>query len=85
MPWRSVWHPMIALLLLHATSVGQSSWEDKNQAGEKAFQDGRLLDANRLFTEALSNVQQSGPNDVRLAPIYNNLALVSFVQNNYIA
>jgi VWFA-related protein len=66
-------------------STAQSSWEEKNRLGEKAFQEGRLVDANRLFTEALQQAQQFGPNDLRLAPIYNNLALVSFVQNNFIA
>jgi VWFA-related protein len=76
---------IIALLLLPAISLAQSSWEEKNRAGEKAFQEGRLADASRLFTQALGQAQQFGPNDVRLAPIYNNLALVSFVQNNFIA
>ena len=76
---------MFSLFLLHAISVGQSSWEKKNLAGEKAFQEGRLADAKVLFVEALGEAQRFGPNDVRLAPIYNNLALVSFVQNNYIA
>jgi VWFA-related protein len=76
---------LIALLLLSAISLAQNSWEEKNHAGEKAFQEGRLADANRLFAEALGQAQQFGQNDVRLAPIYNNLALVSFVQNNFIA
>jgi VWFA-related protein len=85
MDWRSIRHSLVVLLLLHAMSVGQSSWEEKNRAGEKAFQEGHLADASRLFTEALKDAQQFGPNDVRLAPIYNNLALVAFVQNNFIA
>jgi VWFA-related protein len=66
-------------------SSAQSSWEEKNRLGEKAFQEGRLADANRLFTDALQQARQFGPNDLRLAPIYNNLALVSFVQSNFIA
>ena len=85
MPRRSLRRALVALLLLPAISLAQSSWEEKNRAGEKAFQEGRLADASRLFTEALGQAQQFGPNDVRLAPIYNNLALVSFVQNNFIA
>jgi VWFA-related protein len=85
MPCCSLRRAVIALLLLPAISLAQTSWEDKNRAGEKAFQEGRLADASRLFTEALSQAQHFGPNDVRLAPIYNNLALVSFVQNNFIA
>lgn len=72
------------IALLNAICVGQSSWEDKNRAGEKAFQEGHLSDASRLFTEALKEAQSFGPNDLRLAPIYNNLALVAFVQNNFI-
>jgi len=85
MSWRSIWRPVLGILLLHAMSAGQSSWEDKNRAGEKAFQEGHLSDANALFTEALREAQKFGPNDVRLAPIYNNLGLVAFVQNNFIA
>jgi VWFA-related protein len=81
----SIRRAMIALVLLPAISLAQSSWEDNNRAGEKAFQEGHLADAGRLFTQALAQAQQFGPNDVRLAPIYNNLALVSFVQNNFIA
>jgi VWFA-related protein len=85
MQWRSICRVLIALLLLPVISAAQSSWEEKNRLGEKAFQEGRLADANRLFADALRDAQQFGPNDVRLAPIYNNLALVSFVQNNFIA
>ena len=61
--------------------LAQGSWEEKNQAGEKAFQEGHLAAASRLFTEALKEAQKFGPNDERLTPIYNNLGLVSFVQN----
>jgi len=85
MPWRLLWHSMLAVLLLHTMSAGQTSWEEKNRAGEKAFQEGHLSDASQLFTAALRDAQKFGPNDVRLAPIYNNLALVSFIQNNFIA
>jgi len=76
---------LFALALLPSIPVAQSSWEQENRAGEKAFQEGRLADANRFFTEALRQAQRLGPNDVRLSPIYNNLALVAFVQNNFIA
>ena len=81
MPWRWLWRTMLALPLLPALSVAQGSWEEKNQAGEKAFQEGHLAAASRLFTEALKEAQKFGPNDERLTPIYNNLGLVSFVQN----
>ncbi|MGA8489273.1 MAG: VWA domain-containing protein [Terriglobales bacterium] len=81
---RAFWHSMVALLLLHAMAAGQSSWEEKNRAGEKAFQEGHLAEASGLFSEALRDAQKFGPNDVRLAPIYNNLALIAFVQNNFI-
>ena|SRR6516164_5846619 len=76
MPWRWFWRTMFVLLLLPAMSAAQGSWEDKNRAGEKAFQEGQLAAANRLFTEALKEAQKFGPNDERLAPIYNNLGLV---------
>jgi VWFA-related protein len=83
--WRSICRVLIALLLLPVISAAQRSWEEKNRLGEKAFQEGRLADAERLFADALRDAQQFGPNNVRLGPIYNNLALVSFVQNNFIA
>jgi VWFA-related protein len=82
---RSAWCFVLAHFFLCAMLTGQTSWERKNQDGEKAFREGRLADAKVLFSQALAEAQQFGPNDVRLAPIYNNLALVSFVQNSYIA
>jgi VWFA-related protein len=72
------------LLLLPSSLVGQNTWEEKNKAGEKLFQEGKLADANRLFLEALQEAQKFGPNDLRLAPIYNNLALVAFVRSSFI-
>lgn len=80
-------YPACVLILLCLTLplAGQNAWEEKNQAGEKAFREGKLADANRLFAEALHDAQQFGQKDVRLAPIYNNLALVAFVRNNFIA
>ncbi len=76
---------IVILLVLSAALCGQTSWEEKNRAGEKAFQEGKLADANRLFLEALQEAQAFGQKDLRLAPIYNNLALIAFVRNNYIA
>jgi VWFA-related protein len=73
------------LLLLPASLIGQNTWEEKNKAGEKLFQEGKLADANRLFLEALQEAQKFGPNDLRLAPIYNNLALVAFVRSSFIS
>ena len=72
------------LLLLPASLVGQNTWEEKNKAGEKLFQEGRLADANRLFLEALQEAQKFGPNALRVAPIYNNLALIAFVRSSFI-
>jgi VWFA-related protein len=87
--WRLLWCLTLALIFIHAIlipaiSFGQSTWEDKNRAGEKAFREGHLADARRLFTQALTDAQQFGANDVRLVPLYNNLALVAFVQNDFI-
>jgi VWFA-related protein len=77
---------LLALISLQALAFAQTSaWEAKNQAGEKAFQEGRLADANALFATALKEAQQFGPKDLRLAPILNNLALVAFVRNNFVA
>jgi VWFA-related protein len=83
------WHRLTALpltlILLQALALAQTSaWEAKNRAGEKAFQEGKLADADGLFTAALKDAQQFGPKDLRLAPILNNLALVAFVRNNFV-
>src|SRR5215469_5912781 len=67
MPWRALWQSILGLLLLHAMLAAQSTWEEKNQSGEKAFQEGQLSDASRLFSEALRDAQKFGANDVRLA------------------
>ena len=62
MPWRIICRAIVALFLLPVMSSAQSSWEEKNRLGEKAFQEGRLADANRLFTDALQQARQFGPN-----------------------
>ncbi|MDQ1387684.1 MAG: hypothetical protein QOF56_1138, partial [Acidobacteriaceae bacterium] len=82
---RAFYALVFLLLLLPASLVGQNTWEEKNKAGEKLFQEGKLADANRLFLEALQEAQKFGPNDLRLAPIYNNLALVAFVRSSFIS
>jgi VWFA-related protein len=80
--WRAL---LLTLILLEVLALAQTSaWEAKNRDGEKAFQEGRLADANALFTTALKEAQQFGPKDLRLAPILNNLALVAFVRNNFV-
>jgi VWFA-related protein len=81
--WRALYALAFVLLSLSVSLVGQTTWEEKNRAGEKLFQEGKLADANRLFLEALQDAQKFGPNDLRLAPIYNNLALVAFVRSNF--
>ena len=83
--WRALCALMFVLLFLPVSLAGQTTWEEKNKAGEKLFQEGKLADANRLFLEALQEAQKFGPNDLRLAPIYNNLALVAFVRSNFVA
>ena len=77
---------LLALISLQVLAFSQTpAWEAKNQAGEKAFQEGRLADADALFATALKEAQQFGPKDLRLAPILNNLALVAFVRNDFVA
>jgi VWFA-related protein len=76
---------LLTLIALQVLALAQTStWEAKNRAGEKAFQEGKLADAEGLFAAALKDAQQFGPRDLRLAPILNNLALVAFVRNNFV-
>jgi VWFA-related protein len=83
-PYRWLVHSLLALLLLQA-SASQTAWEEKNRAGEQAFQTGRLDQAEALFLEALREAQKLGPEDSRLAAIYNNLASIAFIRNNFIS
>ena len=83
--WRALCALVVALLFLPVSVAGQTTWEEENRAGEKLFQEGKLADANRLFLQALQEAQKFGSNDLRLAPIYNNLALVAFVRSNFVA
>jgi VWFA-related protein len=76
---------VLTLISLQVPALAQTSaWEAKNRAGEKAFQEGKLADADGLFVAALKDAQQFGPKDLRLAPILNNLALVAFVRSNFV-
>jgi len=84
---RLMGHGLLALaclILMPLFLAGQATWQENNKAGEKLFQEGKLSDANRLFLDALQEAQRFGANDLRLAPIYNNLALVAFVRNSFI-
>jgi len=76
---------VLTVISLGVLELAQNlAWEAKNRAGEKAFQEGKLADADALFAAALKDAQQFGPKDLRLAPILNNLALVAFVRNNFV-
>jgi len=81
----AIWCLTFVLLCFPAPVAGQTTWEEENKAGEKLFQEGKLADANRLFLAALQEAQKFGPNDLRLAPIYNNLALVAFVRSSFVS
>jgi len=83
-PHRLLVHSVLAVLLMQA-GAEQNSWEVDNHAGEQAFQRGHLSEAQALFVKALGEAEKSGPSDARLAPIYNNLASIAFVQNNFIS
>src|SRR5689334_21351466 len=81
---RILWVLACLVPMWSLSATAQTTWEEKNRAGELLFQQGRLADANRLFLDALQEAQKFGSTDLRLAPIYNNLALVAFVRSSFI-
>lgn len=59
-----------------AAFAQQTLWEKYSKAGVKAHGEGRFLDAEKLFEDALNEAQASGAEDARLATSLMNLAQV---------
>jgi tetratricopeptide (TPR) repeat protein len=51
-----------------------TSWAASNDAGAKAYQQGRLAEAESLFKDAVTKAETLVPEDMRLASCLNNLA-----------
>ncbi len=61
----------------------EALWIVKTRAGQKAFQQARLAEAERLFLDALKEAEESGPETLRLATSLDNLAKTYLRQARY--
>ena len=64
------------VVMAFASFAQQTPWEKYSAAGVKAHREGRLLDAEKLFEDALEEAKASGAEDARLATSLMNLAHV---------
>jgi tetratricopeptide (TPR) repeat protein len=59
------------------------SWKTTVEAGNQAYENGRVAQAEILFVDALKEAEQFGEEDPRLALSLNNLAAVYHTQGKY--
>ncbi len=59
------------------------SWKACVEAGNAAYADGRVTQAETHFLEAVKQAEEFGPDDSRLALSLNNLAAVYHTQGKY--
>ena len=76
MKWATV---LILLLMLGPSCVGQAQSPGQapystQLAVTQAVRDGRFTDAERLLTDAISELEQAGPNSLKLVGYFKNLA-----------
>ncbi len=72
---------VVGLACLAAAAMGYSflqasPWETQLAAGEKAYQQGNYLEAEKRLVAALKEAEGFGPQDPRLATTLNYLGLV---------
>lgn len=59
------------------------SWKAAVEAGNQAYADGRVAQAEILFVDALKEAESFGEDDLRLALSLNNLAAVYHTEGKY--
>ena len=64
----------VLALAFQAACTRDTGWEKANDAGVKAFQEGRYPEAEPHLTAALKEAEKFGEQDPRLATSLNNLA-----------
>jgi tetratricopeptide (TPR) repeat protein len=83
--WWPLW--LLSLALISAETSGQETlWETYKAAGNKAFQQARSAEAERLFLAAIEQAEKlgKGKHDPRLAESLNNLAVLYATQGKQV-
>jgi tetratricopeptide (TPR) repeat protein len=73
-------HNVLNCMEKHAVS---DSWKAAVEAGNQAYENGRVAQAEIHFLEALKQAESFGQDDARLALSLNNLAAVYHTQGKY--
>lgn len=75
---------VVALALTGETTAAQERrWEELNDSGVEAWQQGRFAEAEEFFLAALREAGKFAPQDPRLATSLNNLATLYFLQEKF--
>ena len=75
---------VLCLVLVSAQSCTQGQpWEEYNEAGVEALDQGRYAEAESQFIAACKEAEKSGPEDTYLATSLNNLAGLYRTQGKY--
>jgi tetratricopeptide (TPR) repeat protein len=81
--WWPLW--LLSLVLISAEASGQETlWETYKAAGNKAFQQARSAEAERLFVAAIEQAEKFGKHDPRLAESLNSLAVLYATQGKQV-
>jgi tetratricopeptide (TPR) repeat protein len=73
----------LALASWSGLAAQETSWEKATKAGDQLSKQGRYLEAEKSYLEALAAAEKSGVSDPRLANSLNNLAALYRNQGKY--
>ncbi|MHB9134214.1 MAG: tetratricopeptide repeat protein [Armatimonadota bacterium] len=74
---------MTMLLLCVLPAMAAEEWETANDAGMKAYRDGKYVEAEKQLRTAIAITEKFGKDDLRLAMCQENLAQVYEEQKRY--
>jgi hypothetical protein len=78
---RIMWLLACTWCVIGWTAPVQASWEEYQQAGEAAYDQGHYTEAERLFLAAVREARHFGPHDPRLDISVNKLALIRVIRS----
>ncbi len=70
------WLLVVLLALVVLAGCKRTDWESNKTAGNKAYQEGKYTEAEKLYFAVLKEAEGFGSQDPRLATSLNNLALL---------
>lgn len=68
---------------VYPLTAADAAWQQANDAGKIAFEQGRYQEAGRLFNDAIKQAEHFRPGDARLATSLNNLSAVYRARHRY--